>query len=396
MVELTKQVGGLTQEFRGLTQEVRGMKGRLDSIDTRLAKVEAWESRLDAVEQQLREQARSPARRRSTSSGSKCFSCGGEGHYRYECPRPPTVTFEDQIRCLGCGERGHSNASCPPVWISFLDSKGSGKIGRTDDAGQSSVLTSVRQVQDSRPEPSVEDSVGQTISFTEVGLVKNIEEDERVRPRSVNLLGDSSVIDSKERKPGEVREEDGRCRRKDQGRFKGRVYGLLRHRALIKCRRSEEDQGREQLTVGADPSGSSQGFPRGGRFVHPVGPGSGFLGMDGWEQQSHDRQIGFHGTPQEGHHAYPVGPSSGYPNRQIGFHGTPQEGHHAYPVDPSSGYPNRQVGFHGTPQEGHHAYPVGPSSGHTNRQVEFHGTPQEGHHAYPVGPSSGHTNTIGR
>ena len=113
MAELTKQVGGLTQEFRGLTQEVRGMKGRLDSIDTRLAKVEAWESRLDAVEQQLREQARSPARRRSTSPGSKCFSCGGDGHYRYECPRPPTVTFEDQIRCLGCGERGHSNASCP-------------------------------------------------------------------------------------------------------------------------------------------------------------------------------------------------------------------------------------------------------------------------------------------
>ena len=89
VAELTKQVGGLTQE-------VRGMKSRLDSIDSRLAKVEAWESkvdsrlatveawegRLDAVEQQLRERARSPGRRRSPSPGSKCFSCGGEGHYR--------------------------------------------------------------------------------------------------------------------------------------------------------------------------------------------------------------------------------------------------------------------------------------------------------------------------
>ena len=126
VAELTKQVGGLTQEFRGLTQEVRGMKGRLDSIDTRLAKVEAWESRLDAVEQQLWEQARSPARRRSPSPGSKCFSCGGEGQYRYECPRPPTVTFEDLIRCLGCGERGHSNASCPRSGSHSSSLKGQG------------------------------------------------------------------------------------------------------------------------------------------------------------------------------------------------------------------------------------------------------------------------------
>ena len=126
MAELTKQVGGLTQEFKGLTQEVRGMKSRLDSVDTRLAKVEAWGSRLDAVEQQLREQARSPARRRSPSPGSKCFSCGGEGHYRYECPSPPTVTFEDQIRCLGCGERGHSNASCPRSGSHSSSLKGQG------------------------------------------------------------------------------------------------------------------------------------------------------------------------------------------------------------------------------------------------------------------------------
>ena len=253
----------------------------------------------------------------------------------------------------------------PPVWISFLESKGSGKLGRTDDAGQSSVLTSVRQVQDSRPEPSVEDSVGQTISFTEVELEKGIEEDGRVRPRSVNLLGDSRVIDSKERKPGDVREEDGRCRPKDQGGFKGRVYGLLRPRALIKCRGSEEDQGKEQLTVGADPLGSSQGVLRGGRFVHPVGPSSGY----------HNRQGGLYGAPQEGHHAYPVDPSSGHHDRRVGFYGTPQEGHHAHPVGPSSGYPNRQVGFYGTPQEGHHAYPEGPSSGYPNRQVGFYGTP---------------------
>ena len=106
MAELTKQVGGLVQE-------VRGIKTRLDSINSRLSKVEAWEERLAAVEQQLRERARSPVWRRSPSPGSKCFSCGGERHYRSECPRPPTVTFEDQFRCWECGEGGHSRASCP-------------------------------------------------------------------------------------------------------------------------------------------------------------------------------------------------------------------------------------------------------------------------------------------
>ena len=106
MAELAKQVGGLVQE-------VRGIKTRLDSIDSRLSKVEAWEGRLAAVEQQLRERARSPVWRRSPSPGSKCFSCGGERHYRSECPRPPTVTFEDQFRCWECGEGGHSRASCP-------------------------------------------------------------------------------------------------------------------------------------------------------------------------------------------------------------------------------------------------------------------------------------------
>ena len=119
MAELTKQVGGLVQE-------VRGIKTRLDSIDYRLSKVEAWKGRLGAVEQQLRERARSPMRRRSPFPGSKCFSCGGEGHYRSECPRPPTVTFEDQIRCWGCGERGHSSASCPRSRSRSASPKGQG------------------------------------------------------------------------------------------------------------------------------------------------------------------------------------------------------------------------------------------------------------------------------
>ena len=95
------------------------MKSRLDSMDSRLAKVEAWEGRfikiedrLDSVEKQLRERIEFPARRRSPSSGSRCSACGGEGHSRSECPRPPTLTVEDQIRCLVCGEQGHNNASC--------------------------------------------------------------------------------------------------------------------------------------------------------------------------------------------------------------------------------------------------------------------------------------------
>ena len=96
------------------------MTTRLDSIDSRLAKVEAWEGRfskiedrLDSDEKQLLERAESPVRRRSPSPGSRCFACDGEGHCRSECLRPPTLTFEDQIRCLVCGELGHSNASCP-------------------------------------------------------------------------------------------------------------------------------------------------------------------------------------------------------------------------------------------------------------------------------------------
>ena len=128
VAELMKQVGGLTQELTkqvgGLTQELRGVKSRLDSMDSRLAKVEAWEGRfikiedrLNSVEKQLRERIESPARLRSPSPGSRCFACGGEGHCRSECPRPPTLTVEDQIRCLVCGEQQRFLFS---IWISFL------------------------------------------------------------------------------------------------------------------------------------------------------------------------------------------------------------------------------------------------------------------------------------
>ena len=137
VAELTKQVGGLTQEVTkqvgGLTQELRGVKSRLDSMDSRLAKVEAWEGRfikiedrLDSVEKQLRERIESPTRRRSPSPGSRCFACGGEGHCRSECPRPPTLTVEDRIRCLVCGERGHNNASCSRSGSRSSSPKGQG------------------------------------------------------------------------------------------------------------------------------------------------------------------------------------------------------------------------------------------------------------------------------
>ena len=137
VAELTKQVGGLTHEVTkqvgGLTQELRGVKSRLDSMDSRLAKVEAWEGRfikiedrLDSVEKQLRERIESPARRRSPSPGSRCFACGGEGHCRSECPRPPTLTVEDRIRCLVCGEQGHNNASCSRSGSRSSSPKGQG------------------------------------------------------------------------------------------------------------------------------------------------------------------------------------------------------------------------------------------------------------------------------
>ena len=82
----------------------------------------------------------------------------------------------------------------------------------TDDAGQSSVLASVHPVLDPSMEPLVRDSVGQTTSLPAVELGNSIEEDERVRPRSVNLLGDSRVIDSKEPEGSEIRTKEGQNR----------------------------------------------------------------------------------------------------------------------------------------------------------------------------------------
>ena len=115
-----------------------------------------------------------------------------------------------------------------------------------------------------------------------------------------------------------------------------------------------EWDGAPESLGGVDPLESSQGIPRGGRFVHPVGPGSGVLGMDGWGQQSHDRQIGIQWVPQDGHHAYPVGPVSGYhDDRQVEFpQGAPQDWHHAYPEGPGSGF-SRVDGwqFQGVPRQ---------------------------------------------
>ena len=105
--------------------------------------------------------------------------------------------------------------------------------------------------------------------------------------------------------------------------------------------------------MGADPSGSFQGIPRGGRFAHPVGPGSGFQGRGGWGQ-SHDRQIGLPWAQQDGHHAYPVGPVRGYhDDRQVGFpQGAPQDWHHAYPEGPGSGFPSMEGWqFQGVPRQ---------------------------------------------
>ena len=91
-------------------------------------------------------------------------------------------------------------------------SKGAGKLGGTDDEGQSSVLASVHPVLDPSMEPWVRDSVGQTASLPAACLGDSIEEDGRVRPRSVNLLGDSRVIDSKEPEGSEMRLEEGQSR----------------------------------------------------------------------------------------------------------------------------------------------------------------------------------------
>ena len=109
------------------------MKSRLDSMDSRLAKVEAWEGRfikiedrLDSLDNQLQERIESQVRGQPPSPGSRCFACGGEGHCRSECPRPPTLTFKGHIRCFVCGERGHSNASCSRSGSRSSSPKGQG------------------------------------------------------------------------------------------------------------------------------------------------------------------------------------------------------------------------------------------------------------------------------
>ena len=81
--------------------------------------------------------------------------------------------------------------------------------------GQSSVPTSIRQIQDSVPEPLLEDSVDQT-SFSRVGRESSREEDGRVRPRLVNLLGDSRVSDCKEPGTPDIQEGGGQGRPGDR------------------------------------------------------------------------------------------------------------------------------------------------------------------------------------
>ena len=113
-------------------------------------------------------------------------------------------------------------------------SKGAGKLGRTDDAGQSSVLASVHPVLDPSMEPLVRDSVGQT-SLPAVELGTSIEEDGRVRPRSVNLLGDSRVIDSTEPEGSEIRREEGQCRPGDMsGRKEEIMVQSLRSSSAVR------------------------------------------------------------------------------------------------------------------------------------------------------------------
>ena len=77
--------------------------------------------------------------------------------------------------------------------------------------GRSSVPTSVRQIQNSGQEPLLEDPVDQTF-FSSVSRDSNKDEDGRGRPRVVDLLGDSRVIDSKEPDKPDIQEEGGQGR----------------------------------------------------------------------------------------------------------------------------------------------------------------------------------------
>ena len=146
-------------------------------------KVHKIEDRLDSVKKKLREQAESHVRRRSPSSGSRCLTCGN-------------IRGSDPV--LGLWGAGPLQRFLLAIWISFLKPKGSGKLGRTDDAGRSSVLAPVLHVDDSSPGFSVGDSVGHTASSLSTGILGGIvEENGRFRPKSVDLLEDCRAIDSR-------------------------------------------------------------------------------------------------------------------------------------------------------------------------------------------------------
>ena len=85
-------------------------------------------------------------------------------------------------------------------------------------------------------EPLVRDSVGQTVSLPAARLGDSIEDDGRVRPRSVNLLGDSRVIDSKEPEGSEMRLEEGQSRPGDiSGRREEIMVQSLRSSSAVRA-----------------------------------------------------------------------------------------------------------------------------------------------------------------
>ena len=123
----------------------------------------------------------------------------------------------------------HGPGPGPPV------QRGRETRGKSDDAGQSSVLASVHPALDPSMEPLVRDSVGQTASLPEARLGDSIEEG-RVRPRSVNLLGDSRVIDSKEPEGSEMRLEEGQSRPGDiSGRREEIMVQSLRSSSAVRA-----------------------------------------------------------------------------------------------------------------------------------------------------------------
>ena len=64
--------------------------------------------------------------------------------------------------------------------------------------GRSSVLAPVLHIADPSPGFSVGDSVGHTASSLPTGILDGVvEEDRRFRPKSVDLLGDCRIIDSR-------------------------------------------------------------------------------------------------------------------------------------------------------------------------------------------------------